>query len=257
MNCPYCAESINRGATVCKTCRRDISLVMSLQEAKHTLEGRITELEEELAVLRKQHPAGLEALAVEEETRSPSLLDLAVIYLLLPTVVLVGIHYLLIIRFDVRLLWLRLASIALPAVFGWMLNRKLKARWFVELGFGVVVAFASVFGMSTMVHFTDGNPILPNSAVDWRETLEYVTSISLSYLLGGLLSRAAQPILLKPAPRRGAKMAKFTAFLAKHVTGKKGQPLEERVQRLVKLAQLGISASTAIGAVYTGLKDVL
>ena len=162
MNCPYCEEPVNHGATVCKTCRRDISLVLSLRDAKLVLEERVKELETELDELRERGPA---VPAVEEAPARPGMIDLAVVYLVVPTVLLVGAHYLLVIKFDTNLVWLRTASIALPAVFGLMLERKLHPRWFVTLAYGVAVAFVSVFGMSTMVHFTDGDAILPDSRV--------------------------------------------------------------------------------------------
>ncbi len=256
MTCPYCGETVNHGAAVCKTCRRDITLVVSLQNEKQTLEDRVAELESELAVLRERGAVEAEAQAVEEPPQPPGILDLVVIFLLLPTVVLIGAHYLLVIKFDARLVWLRAASIALPAVFGLMLERKLHPRWYVVLGFGAVVALAAVFGMSTMVHFTDGDPILPESPVDWRETLEYSVSIALSYLLGSLLASAARPLKMKGRSKNAA-MAKLATFMAKHVSGRKGEPMEVRIQRMVKLIQLAVSASTAIGAIYTGFKNVL
>ena len=256
MTCPYCGEAVNHGATVCKTCHRDIALVVSLQDARHSLEERVVELEAELAQLRESGLGKPEEPAVEEPPAPPGIIDLVVVYLLLPTVVLIGAHYLLVIKFDARLVWLRTASIALPAVFGLMLEHKLQPRWFVALGFGAVVALAAVFGMSTMVHFTDGDPILPESAVDWRETLEYSVSIALSYLLGSLLAAGARPLKLK-GKSRNAVMAKLATFMAKHVSGRKGEPMEARIQRMVKLIQLVVSASTAIGAIYTGFKNVL
>lgn len=253
MNCPYCEESVNHGATVCKTCRRDIALVVSLREANVALEERVQVLEAELAGLRERGPA---VPAVEEPPASPGVIDLAVVYLVLPTVLLLGAHYLLVIKFDTNLVWLRTASIALPAVFGLMLDRKLNPRWFVTLAFGVVVAIAAVFGMSTTVHFTDGDAILPDNPVAWRETLEYATSIALSYLLGATLVRVAQPMKLKGGLGSG-RTTKLATLLVTHVAGRKGEPLPQRIQRMVKLIQLGVSAATAIGAVYTGFKNVL
>jgi len=256
VSCPYCGEPVNHGASVCKTCHRDIALVVSLQEAKHALEDRVNELEAELAQLREGGAAVAAEPVVEEPPKPPGIVDIVVVYLLLPTVVLIGAHYLLVIKFDARLAWLRAASIALPALFGLVLGHKLRPRWFVALGLGAVVALASVFGMSTMVHFTDGDPILPASAVDWRETLEYSVSIALSYLLGSLLAAIARPLKLK-GKSKNAAMAKLATFMAKHVAGRKGEPMEARIQRMVKLIQLGVSASTAIGAIYTGFKNVL
>lgn len=254
MNCPYCEESVNHGATVCKTCRRDIALVVSLRDANRALEDRVQDLEGELADLRERGPT---VLAVEQSSpASPNIIDLAVVYLVVPTVLLVGVHYLLVIKFDTNLVWLRAASIALPAVFGLMLDRKLNPRWFVTLVYGVVVAIASVFGMSMMVHFTDGDAILPDSRVAWRETLEYVTSIALSYLLGATLARVAQPMKLTGG-RSNGRTTKLATLLVTHVAGTKGEPLPQRIQRMVKLIQLGVSAATAIGAVYTGFKNIL
>lgn len=256
MNCPYCAEPVNHGATVCKTCQRDVALVLSLKEANHALEQRVEELEEELAELREQGPQAAPVEAVPPAP--PRHVDLLAVYFVLPIVVLVGIHYLLVIRFDVHLIWLRMASIVLPAAFGWMLERKLQPRWFVTLAFGVVTGLGSVFGMSTMVHFTDGDPIMPNNAVAWRETLEYATSIALAYLLGALVAFATQPLSATKRGRRGGVVAKLANFIAQHVSGKnKGLPLEARVQRMVKIIQIVASASTAVGAVYTGFKGIL
>jgi hypothetical protein len=255
MTCPYCAEPLNHGATVCKSCQRDVALVMTLKEANHTLEQRVEELEAELAELREHGAPPLEP--VEEVPKAPpSLFDQAMIYLVVPIVVLVGIHYLLVIKFDAKLYWLRAASIALPAAFGWLVEHRLRPRWFVTLGLGIVVGLAAVFGMSTMVHFTDGDPILPNDAVSWRETLEYATSIALGYLLGALLAFAAQP-LASPGKRQPGAVSKLAGFLAVRVLGKKGMPMEARIQRAVMLIKIAASASTAIGAVYTGFKGIL
>jgi hypothetical protein len=256
VKCPYCEESINYGATVCKTCRRDIGLALSLGEAKQVLEQRVLELEAELAELRGRDEAEPEAAAVESTARPPAVLDLLMIYFVVPTIVLVGTHYLLIIKFDARLVWLRAASIALPAVFGLMLERKLQPRWYLTLALGIVVGLASVFGMSTMVHFSDGDSILPDSAVAWRETLEYVTSIALAYLLGSLIAFAAHP-LRSTGPRRTGRMGKLATLVAHHSGLAKGLPLEVRAQRAMTLFKIVATVSTAAGSVYTGFKSIL
>ncbi len=254
MTCPYCAEPVNDGATVCKTCHRDIGLAMSLKEANKALEKRVQELEAQLAEQSESAPAEPAAPVEELAARQPGVIDLLAIYVVLPTVVLIAAHYLLVIKLDTSLVWLRAVSIALPAIFGWMLERKLHARWFVTLGFGIVVAFASVFGMSTMVHLTDGDPIMPHSAVAWRETLEYITSIALAFLLGSLLALTAR----STGQRSTGTVAKLATFIALQISNKaKGKSLDQRIERVVKLIKLAVSVSTAIGAVYTGFKGIL
>lgn len=254
MNCPYCHEQVNHGATVCKTCQRDIALVVSLQDANDELEAKVRELEAELAELRERGPVEPAAVVDETPARGPGILDIAAVYFLLPTVLLIGAHYLLVIRFDTSLVWLRTVSIVLPAVFGFAFERKARPHWFATLGIGIVVAAVAVLGMSTLVFVTDGDPILPKGAVAWRETLEYIASISLGYLLGGMLARAVRP----RGARISGRMTRLATFITLHLSGKKGKkPLEVRVQQMIKLIQLGISASTAIGAVYTGFKSIL
>ena len=260
MICPYCMESVSSGATVCKSCQRDFTLVKSLQKEKHDLEDRVVELEREL---ERYRPAGMEegdGAAAEPAPPQPLRpLDVIPIFMLLPIVLLIGAHYLLIIKFDsaYSLIGLRAASIVLPAIFGLVLERRSNPRWFVTLGIGIVVAFASVLGMSTMVNLTDGEPILPKGGHAWRETLEYVASISLAYLLGALLARGFRPAG-RSGGRSSGRMRGLATFLVNKVSGStRGAPLEVRVQRMIKLINLGVSVATALGAVYTGFKGIL
>ena len=73
---------------------------------------------------------------------------------------------------------------------------------------------------------------------------------------GASLARVAQPMKLAGG-RSSGRTAKLATLLATHVAGRKGEPLPQRIQRMVKLIQLGVSAATAIGAVYTGFKNIL
>jgi hypothetical protein len=258
--CPYCMEAVSSGATVCKSCQRDFALVKSLLKEKHDLEDRVVDLERELARYR---PADTEEGAAAAEPAPPQPLrplDVVPIFMLLPIVLLIGAHYLLIIKFDsaFSLIGLRAASIVLPAIFGLVLERRSNPRWFVTLGIGIVVAFASVLGMSTIVHFTDGEPILPKGGHAWRETLEYVASISLAYLLGALMARGIRPTGARGGRSSGRRMTGFATFLVNKVSGStRGAPIEVRVQRMIKLINIGVSAATAAGAVYTGFKGIL
>ena len=237
--CPYCAESISASALVCKTCRRDIALPMSLRSANKALEQRVQELEEEVARLQATAPVAPPATVEAQERTEPrprvSIIDIVGIYVLLPILVLLAAHYLLIVRFDAKLIWLRIASIALPALCGWALARKASPRWYFVFALGVVVAFASVFGMSTVVHYVDGDPIMPASAVAWRETVEYSASIALSYLLGSVLVHAAQPFKLADRTRHKRKLD-LAVKVARTIWGSaEGKTLGAKVESIEKL----------------------
>ena len=258
MTCPYCMETLIKGATVCKTCQRDVALVLKLRQENHDLEDRVHELEVELAKWRPATPDEPVEPVVEAPPRRPlGFFDILVVYFALPTVLLVGAHYLLVVRFDTSLVWLRTASIVLPALFGLMLERRGSPQWYATLGIGIVVAAVAVLGMSTVVHFTDGDAILPDSKVAWRETLEYVTSISLSYLLGAVMLRAVRSLGAHGA-RAGSRITGLATFMVRRLSrSSRGLPLEVRVQKMVGLIRLGVSVATALGAVYTGFKSIL
>lgn len=258
--CPYCAEAISASAMVCKTCRRDIALPMSLKSANQLLEKRVAELETELAkfqALASPQSAETEAAVVEVPPPRLSIIDLVGVYFALPTLVLIAAHYLLVVRFDTKLVWLRAASIVLPALAGWILGTKTHLRWYYVLVLGVTVGLASVFGMSTVIYFTDGDTILPDSAIAWRETIEYATSIALSYLLGSLIVSAVRPLGLSGAKGR-ERTRKIAVVVARTVWGsEEGATLAQRIEAMEKLMTKAIAASTAAGAIYTGFKGIL
>jgi hypothetical protein len=258
--CPYCMEPVKPTAIVCKTCQRDIALPMSLKSANDLLQKRVEELEAEVARLE---PNAAPAPVVAEPPPSPPprrrglfVIELVGLYIVLPILVLVAVHYLLIVRFDTKLAYLRAASIAVPALFGWILASRTRLQWFYVLSIGIVVGLASVFGMATVIHYTDGDAIMPDSAVAWRETIEYGVSIALSYLLGSLVLHVAHPLGLTGA--EGKKRTQKYLFLAVRMLfgGEEIKPLMARIDGMEKLMTRAVAASTAAGALYTGFKGV-
>lgn len=251
MNCPFCLEEVKPDALVCRTCTRDIAVPKPLMEANALLTARVAELEAELAEAKAAVPSVV--MVTEALPANPrKLVQALLFYVILPIVLLVAIHYLLVIRLDAKLIWLRIASIALPALFGFRVELAWRPRWFVLLPLAASVGCAAVLGMSWIVHLVDGDAILPVGAVVWRETMEYVASITLAYVLGSLLCAA-----LRPLHQRHSLVDRVATLIALGGGGKTGKPVEAHVERLVKLMNLGISGATACGAIYTGLKATL
>jgi hypothetical protein len=247
-------EEVKPGALVCRTCRRDIAVPKPLMEANARLTLRVAELEAELAAAKAALP---DVVAVTDApapaARPARLVHVLLLYIVLPVLLLIAIHYILVISLDARLIWLRLASIALPSVFGFHFEQASRPRRLVLLGVAASVAVASVLGMSCVVHLVDGDAILPASPVVWRETMEYLASITLAYVLGSLLCAALRPL----HRQRRSLVDRLATLIALGGGGPAGKPLEARIERLVKLMNLGISAATAGGAIYTGLKATL
>lgn len=257
MNCPFCLEEVKAEALVCRTCHRDLMVPKPLMEANAALTAKVATLEAEVAALKKKLPR--EMVSTPAPARPPlGLVPMLLLYVVFPVLALVAIHYLLVIRLDAKLIWLRIVSILLPALFGFWLEQRARPRWQVLAPVTIGVAAASVLGMSIVVHLTDGDPILPHTGVVWRETLEYVVSIALSYVLGSLIWRGLHPVRVHAANAKGL-INTIAVAMAKAKGEVPGSPktLEQRVERLVKLMNLGISAATAAGAIYTGMKAVV
>ncbi len=250
MNCPFCLEEVKPGALVCRACARDITIPKPLMEANERLTARVAELEAELADARAALPSAPVAIEAPPAPPPLSFFRALIFYVVLPVLLLVAIHYVLVIRLDARLIWLRAASIVLPALFGFRFELAWRPRRSVLFTIAFVVGVGAVLGMSWVVHLVDGDAILPVGAVVWRETLEYVASIALAYVMGSLLCAALRPL----HSQRHSLVDRLATIIALGEGGSGGKALEARIERLVKLMKLGMSAATAGAAIYTGLK---
>jgi hypothetical protein len=94
-------------------------------------------------------------------------------------------------------------------------------------------------------------PIIPASLEEARVTLEYMVSIALGYAFGVLLA-----LSFKPRRGRGGLAEKLAVMMAPG-TGQDPKVVDQRIDRLYKLINLGVSGTTVIGSVYTGFKSVL
>ena len=107
-----------------------------------------------------------------------------------------------------------------------------------------VSAILTVLGMSFTTHIFDGNPVLPQSPIEWREFIEYGISIASSYLAGMIL---------------GHPSLSFPLYLAKHNRAR--QFNTDGTVKTIKILNDNLSVICAlvstIVSIYTGLKTVL
>jgi hypothetical protein len=110
-------------------------------------------------------------------------------YLAVPAFLLLVAHHLIVNSLDIDTLWLRIVAFLLPLPFGaalyWQTRAKPIAAFGIAAMLGVIAAAAMI--VSTSLRYQQ--PILPASAYEWWESIEYVLTIALGFWAGTLLAR--------------------------------------------------------------------
>ena len=286
MRCPYCASEVPQAAIVCPHCTRDFYLFKPLLERVEQLETRLVEqaqagmatheariaaLESELAALKTAQPgaaggavpvaAAVQALA--SRTGAAPLSPVAgtkrywvssVLALSPALALLVVAHIVLLFVYDVKPLYLRIASILIPIPFGFALLVWHPRRFRISAIGGFAMGVAAVWLMLVTTAYVDKVPVMPQSARDVQEVLEYMASIGLAFLTGLLLGKLRYRRLhLAPEPNR------LIVFLAELFTTDKASELG--VVQLAGRIQKTVSAFAPIGAgaasIYAGVKALI
>jgi len=240
MECPFCGDDFNESALACKSCGRDLRLVLPVIEENARLIREAEGLQREVNRLR----------AAEARRSDPLgfwMLHLGA-YLLVPILLLLAVHYVITVMLNVPLLYLRLGTLAIPLPFG------LALLWFSHHGFrwalvyGAIVGIVSVAGMLTIIGFVDDIPIAPQNAREWREAIEYAISIMLAYATGNVLAALAQRMVPRTLDATGAP-SPAVLHLVRLVGGPASQQtLRRRAQKISD--NLG-TVGTALGALGT------
>jgi hypothetical protein len=253
MECPFCAEEVKDEALVCKHCGRDLKIPKPLIEENLELIAKIGELQRELSDLRselaqRRRPVGFWSRHLA-------------IYVVPPILLLLAAHVLLIVKLDVNPLVMRFVSMLIPLPFGFCLAWIARLGWRVALGLGLIVGVVSVAGMTGIIGYIDEIPVMPQNAQEWRETIEYATSITLAMLTGYLLAILARNVLHHQALEHGRPSATAVRLASMIGPNVGRQALRRRAERIggtiTILKSVGTALGSASGMVYTGVRVFL
>jgi hypothetical protein len=250
MKCPYCLSDIDSEAYVCKVCTKDLYLfkpliqkVSDLEEKlsnvsdREVLESRISELQEELIYKKELEAEGIVGIFLKISK-----------FLFLPLLILLMAHAVIIVVYDLKLIYLRLASILIPMPFAFFLFQKKKNPVFPWFLGSLVLAFITVIGMSAITSLVDKTPVMPQSMIEWKEFIEYSLSITFSFLTGILLGT----ISFYKRSKHKIDINPMLKALLNLIVNKKLSPeaLQELLQKSIKY----VSLATTLLSLYTGLR---
>ena len=273
MHCPYCTSEISDAALVCPVCTRDLYLFKPLLQkidalekklldvataGSKTFEERIARLEAELEALRKapavalSHTAYTAAADSAQPAAPRSYVGSALITLGVTLLLLLAAHSLIVMVYDLKPLYLRIASLLIPLPFGVALYVWHPRRFGVSVLLALITACVAVLGMSAVTGYVDKVPVLPETLRDWREFIEYAASIGLSFVTGLLLGKQRAVRTTSPQ-RQPNRLVLFVAQLfTTHEDGELG--LQKMIARITKLIATLTPAASAAVSIYTGVK---
>jgi len=233
--------------------------------AKRSLEARLATLEAEVAALTQIVRNGIgEAAVAEPAPPTPEEYPLhswnGIVTAVAASVgLLLLAHWLIVVVYDLRTVNLLLSSIVIPLGVAIAFTRRRRIALRSEVAIALSIGLLAVFGMSYVTSVVERTSFLPENWREWRETLEYVASISFAYLTGVLASSAWQAHVGRGSGRVGETTLRVAQKLAK-ATGQAletGTKVGKQVKGIHDLINFSVPAATAVVSIVTGINGIL
>jgi hypothetical protein len=135
--------------------------------------------------------------------------------------------FMMIVYYQLNAIYLRIATIAISFIFGAVLLWRLRCTFKHALALGAIAGIFGLLCMLIMVSAIDNVSLLPQNAVEWRETAEFAASMTFATIAGNAAAEFAQKVF------RGATDAKHPLLTA------------------------GIVGASIIASLYFGLRALL
>jgi hypothetical protein len=178
---------------VCRHCTRDVSVFRALLDELQTLRQENLALQSSRS--NSANAGGSEAVPCAEAAPAPNTgpprRTWPVGVAALATVLMLGVlHWVLFFLYDTPVVAFRILTFFVPIGAGIWAARAGRSFWLSEWAISLLAGITSVVLMLHITHLVDGVPLWPQDLRDWRETVEYATSISLAMITGLLAQQA-------------------------------------------------------------------
>jgi hypothetical protein len=105
-------------------------------------------------------------------------------YFVTPLILLLAAHFLVVVALDWNIAYLWLASLTVPVIFGaafsWFSGRGAGAA----CGFAIALGLVAAAGMTVSESLATGDPMLPQSRLEWLDNVQFTASMALSFVAG-------------------------------------------------------------------------
>jgi len=252
MECPFCAESVKTEALVCRHCSRDLRVARPVMLEIQTIVAELDRLRRELD--------GVNARLARIRFPLCYFVSHSIAYVFMPILLLVAAHIIVTIVLNVTPLYLRLASVVIPLPFGLALYARQKIGWRGAALLGILTATLAVTCMLVVTGVNDNVPILPGPWIEWREVIEYITSIALAFVAGNILGVLMLELLPQTMARDGKPNAialLIASMFGRHVGEEQLRRRARNIQDLLRTAGPVVGlVITGGGSIYAGLKGI-
>jgi hypothetical protein len=253
MQCPYCYSENHSDAVVCRICHRDFSLVIALKKKVDDLESLSTntlhkEYEKKILVLEEK----IRLLELNNINHNPVLefIQKFTSFLLLPMLLIGGIHALITIVLDTNILYLRIVAILLPMLSGYLLFRKGTHSFSFWVFMAVLFSLISVTVMSWITSLSDNTPIAPQNLAEWKDFIYFSLSIWFGFLAGMMLGQGAKK------RDEGFNSILQLNWIEKTIVKLIGVD-KHNLANFEKIAMKILATLTTLLSLYSGLKGIL